>query len=153
MYLRGRKAQSLGCHQGRYVWSRLGYIFFVEIWSWSNIYGHSRHSTAVVSYWWIHVHLLNAYSTGYTTVLQGFINGSSIILTCIDKCCFVQTSSRYIFWINATSAEVEINFNNKETNRHWHSQLWTIISICHSNLRLRYTPNNQLLIITGRRCR
>ena len=55
----------------------------------------SRHSRAVVSYWWIHVHLLNACSTGY---IKGFINGSSIILTCIDKCCFIQNSAGYIFF-------------------------------------------------------
>ena len=55
----------------------------------------SRHSRAVVSYWWIHVHLLNAWSTGY---IKGFINDSSIILTCIDKYCFIQNSARYIYF-------------------------------------------------------
>ena len=55
----------------------------------------SRHNRAVVSYWRIHVHLLNACSTGY---IKGFINGSSIILTCIDKYCFIQNSARYIFF-------------------------------------------------------
>ena len=87
-------------------------------------------------------HYVKCSSTGHRSYLHVSIN---VVL--------FKIALGICFEINATSAEVEINFNNKETNRHWYSQLWTMISICHSNLRLRYTPNNQLLIITWRRCR
>ena len=101
MYLRDRIAQSLACRNQRpYVRSWLGYIFCVV--------HHEKISKAildivgqlVVTGEYMYTYLIHEVQVTLLQSLKGSSTVHQNILTCIDKCCLIQNSARYIFQIS-----------------------------------------------------